>query len=159
MTRSVTIGRSADELYELWRDPETMTRVFGEYVEVTAPSEDRHRWTVTGPFDRSLTWETRVVEERPGESLRWKSIEDEPMSTEGSVSFRPAPADRGTVVTLHLSFGPPGGVLGKMVAEQLGILPGVIVEKALHRFKSLAETGEIPTLEKNPSARGSGDLV
>jgi hypothetical protein len=30
---------------------------------------------------------------------------------------------------------------------------------SLRRIKSLLETGEVPTLTKNPSARGAGDLV
>lgn len=157
--RSVTVGRPADELYELWRDPETATRVLGGTVEVTAPSDDRRRWTVSGPLGRSVTWETRITEDRSGESLRWESVEGATVSGEGSVQFRPAPADRGTEVTLRLRFDPPGGAVGAAVTERLGVVPGTLAERALDRFKSLAETGEIPTLARNPSARGRGDAI
>jgi hypothetical protein len=41
--------------------------------------------------------------------------------------------------------------------ERLDLVPNAAAGKALRRFKSLVETGEMPTLEGNPSARGSGD--
>jgi hypothetical protein len=43
--------------------------------------------------------------------------------------------------------------------RRLGVVPDALASKALHRFKSLVETGEVPTLEANPSARGKGDLL
>ena len=69
-------------------------------------------------------------------------------------AFRPAPGDRGTVVTLHLRFDPPGGTLGSAAVKLLGPTPlHVVVDGALRRFKSLIETGEIPTTERQPAAR------
>lgn len=157
--RSVTVGRSADELYELWRDPETMRRIFAGLVTVIARGEDRWHWTVNGPLGLSLSWDTRIAEDRSGEVLRWASLEDAAASSEGSVHFSPAPADRGTEVTFEFRFVPPGGALGDAVVERLGIVPGTLAEIVLDRFQSLAETGEIPTLEGNPSARGKGDAL
>ena len=157
--RSVTIGRPADELYERWRDPETMTRIVGGFADVMAPSEDRWHWTVTAPLGFSVTWDTEFVEDRPGEFLRWTSTADAAVSNEGSVHFRPAPDDRGTEVTFQFRIDSPGGAVGDAVAARLGIVPDALAGVALDRFKSLVETGEIPTLEKNPSARGQGDRL
>lgn len=36
------------------------------------------------------------------------------------------------------------------------LLPKEVASKALHRFKSLAETGEIPTLQGQPAGRHAG---
>lgn len=157
--RSITIGKPPDELYQFWREPKHLTRIMGHFAEVTSASADRQRWIVHGPLDRSASWETQVVEDRPGEFLRWESLKGAALSSESSVSFRPAPGDRGTEVTLHVRFDPPGGALGNAAITQLDIVPSTLVNEALRRFKSLAETGEIPTLEHNPSARGSGDLI
>lgn len=158
-SHTVTVAESAEELYERWRDPETQAVVFGEFAEVTAPGENRQRWTVDGPFGRQMTWDVRIVEERPAELLRWKSVEDATVSAGGAVRFRPAPGDRGTEMTLQVSFDPPGGAVGEAVAERLGFVPERVAASALRRFKSLVEAGEIPTLEKNPSGRGRGDFV
>lgn len=158
-SRSVTVGEAADDLYERWRDPDTLSRIVGPVAEVSAVDEDRLRWSVDGPLGRRLEWETAVTEERPGELLRWESVEGATVPTEGVVRFRPAPEDRGTEVTLSVRFDPPGGAVGDAAAERLGFVPETFAGAALDRFKSLVETGEIPTLERNPSARGSGDLV
>jgi uncharacterized membrane protein len=56
-------------------------------------------------------------------------------------------------VKLRFRFDPPGGVLGDAAIKRFGVVPGTLTSKALRRFKSLAETGEIPTTERNPSAR------
>jgi uncharacterized membrane protein len=87
--------------------------------------------------------------------VRWKSVDGAPLPNEGSVRFHPAPGDWGTEVTLRFRFALPGGPLGNTVAKRLGIVPRMLAEKALRRFKSLAETGEIPRLKHNPAARPS----
>lgn len=157
--RSITIDADPEELHEVWRDPEQLSRIVGHVGEVTAAGEDRWRWTVRGPRGRELTWETRIVEERPGELLRWESAADATVPNEGALRFAPAPGDRGTAVTLSVSFDPPGGALGTAALERLDVVPDALAGTALRRFKSLVETGEVPTTAANPSARGSGDLV
>lgn len=97
-SHTVTVRESADDLYDRWRDPETVTKLFGGFAAVSAPGEGRLRWTVDGPFGRQLTWNAELVEEVPGELLRWESLSAVPAAVEGSVRFRPAPGDRGTEV-------------------------------------------------------------
>ncbi len=158
-SRSVTVGKPPDELYEMWRDPDRVSSIVGPFADVTASDGDRLRWTIAGPAGREVSWETRFVDEEPGERLRWETPADATVPNEGSIRFSPAPGDRGTVVTLSVDFDPPGGSLGTAVLERFEIVPEALVGTALDRFKSLAETGEVPTLEKNPSGRGRGDLL
>lgn len=157
--RTITIRKSEDELYERWQEPQTINRIMGHVADVAPAAGDRQRWIVGGPLNTNVQWETETVANRPGELLRWESLEDAPVSTGGEVRFRSAPGDRGTEVTLELYVDPPGNTLGNTLLKRLDILPESVAKKSLHRFKSLAETGEIPTLEHNPSARGSGDLL
>lgn len=155
---SLTVGRGADELYDLWVHPGTVAQTMGHFAELTEAAGDTTRWRVGLPLGRELVYTTQLYDARPGEGVRWASVGDSP-SASGSVRFSPAPGDRGTVVTLTLEFTPPGGPLGQAAANLFQAVPEGLVGKALRRFKSLAETGEIPTLERNPSARGPGDRV
>ena len=157
--RSTTVDAPADELYDRWRDPETFSRIMGHFAEVTPVDEDRFRWTVHGPYGQDIGWETSVVADEPGELLRWETPSDAVLPNEGAVRFEPAPGDRGTIVTLTVEFDPPGGTLGSAALEQFDIAPKTVAGVALDRFKSLVESGEIPTLDGNPSGRGSGDTV
>jgi len=158
-SRSVVVGRPAEELYETWRDPEQFSEIVGHFADVSETDDGDFEWTVHGPRGRDVSWETGIVEETPGEVLRWETDEDAAIPNEGAVRFTPAPGDRGTVVTLSLRFDPPGGGVGNKALERLDAGPEMLVGTALDRFKSLAETGEIQTQEGNPSARGEGDLV
>ena len=157
--RSITIGKSAEDLYRLWREPGTLTKVMGHFAEVGGASEGRTHWQVHAPLGQTWEWDTHVVEERENELIRWESLEGASLPNEGSIHLRPAPGDWGTEVKLRFQFRPPGGVVGTTVAKLMEAVPKAFVSKALRRFKSLAETGEIPTLEHNPSARGRGDAV
>ena len=159
VSRTVTVGKSPEDVYETWRDPEQFSRIMGHFADITWSDEDRLRWSVHGPRGRDFSWETRIVADEPGEFLRWETSAAAFVPNEGSVRFRQAPGDRGTEVTLSVSFDPPGGVLGEAALKRLASAPETLVGEALHRFKSLVESGEIPTLEGNPSARGKGDLL
>lgn len=151
--RSITIGKAADELYQLWRDPKTLPQVMAGFATVRA-SDDRMHWRVEGPLGRAYEWDSETVDDRPGEGVGWRSLAGGALSNEGSVRFHPAPADRGTVVTLRVRFDPPGGALGDAAVRLLGTTPlDLVADGALLRFKSLAETGEIPTTERQPAAR------
>lgn len=156
LERSITIQKPASELYRAWRVAENQSQVLGPFADVTTVGPDVQRWKVRGPVGRSLEWDAHVVEERPGEFLRWEALPGAAMPHEGWVRFRPAPGDWGTVVTLHLQFTPPGGGVGDAVVKLLGAVPDTLVHTVLRRFKSLAETGEIPTTGPNPAARGGG---
>jgi uncharacterized membrane protein len=153
--RAITVGKSADELYRYWREPRNLSRIMGHFAEVTAVSEDRAHWSARGPLGRSMEWDSRVVEDRPGELLRWESLEGAELPNEGSVRFRPAPGDRGTEVSLRFRFDPPAGRLGDAASRLLVAASSALVARALRRSKSLIETGEIPTTEHNPSARAN----
>ncbi len=157
--RSVTVQGDAADLLEYWRDAGRLDQIVSDAVDVESRGDERLRWTVSAPTGRQISWETRVVEERPDELLRWESVPDSPLPMEGSVRAQPASGDRGTEVRLQVRFDPPGGPLGNRALSRMGVVPETLVGTALNRFKSLVETGEIPTIERNPSGRGTGDTV
>ncbi|HEU4405993.1 MAG TPA: YgaP-like transmembrane domain [Polyangiaceae bacterium] len=149
---TVTIGMAPQELYETWRDPEKLKQILGHIADVALTSAGL-RWSMPGPMGKRLEWDAEIIEDRPGELLRWRSVPEAKVSSEGAVSFRKAPADWGTEVTVLLRFDPPGGVVGNALARLLTAPVDALVAAALRRFKSLVETGEIPSLAHNPSGR------
>lgn len=152
--RSITIAKTAQELYERWRDPGTLTRVMAPFAVVHASEGGNLQWQVAGPLGQNLDWETETTGDRPGEATGWRSLPGAQVPSEGLIRFCPATGGRGTVATLRVRFDPPGGVLGDAVARLLGgLVPATVVDTALRRFKSLVETGEIPTTERQPAAR------
>jgi len=132
---TITVGRPAEALGRLWREPGTLTRITSHLGERAA----------------TLERDVRVVDDQPGRLLRWEPRPGAELPTEGTLRFRKAPNDEGTEVTLRLRLAG---------APVPGLVARAATEKTLRNFKALAETGEIPTLERNPSARpGDGDAV
>jgi uncharacterized membrane protein len=151
--RSITIEKPADDLYRFWRGPQSLSQIMRDVVEITEESDGRTHWSVPGPFNQRIAWDIQIVEDHPGEMIHWKSLDGSLLPCEGWVRFRRAPKDWGTEVILQVRFNPPGGRMGNKVIKRLGFAPRLLLEKMLRRFKSVAETGEFPTLEHNPSAR------
>jgi len=54
-------------------------------------------------------------------------------------------------VRVMMSYSPPAGVAGALVAKMFGEEPSQQIDEDLRRFKWLIETGEIPTTVGQPS--------
>ena len=149
--RTITIDRPRSEIYAFWRDFTNLSRVMENVRDVSAEG-DLTRWTIAGPAGRDVMLVTRVTEDREGERIEWGSTEDSDLDHRGRVTFRDAPAGRGTEVTLDLEYLSPGGELGRWVAKALQAEPHLQARRDLKRLKMLMETGEIATNANRRSA-------
>lgn len=150
---SIPIERPADELYRAWRDPATLPRILAFLADIRPTGEGRSAWRADGPLGQSQAWVMQITEERPGELIR-ASSDGGGLVTECEIRFRAAPGGRCTIATLHIRFDPPGGMLGDVAARFFdGVVPKELASKALHNFKSLVLTGEIPTTDRQSAAR------
>jgi uncharacterized membrane protein len=155
-TQTLTIGASTEELFRFYREPTNFQRVLRNLAEVRSQGDGDVHWKMPGPGGHALEWDARLSEERRGERLRWTPAPGSGTSAELEVRLHPAPDDRCTAVTMRLEVEPSSGA----AAPAMGAAAGALVVKALYGSKALIETGEVPTLEKNPSARpGEGDRV
>jgi len=153
--RVVTINKSAAELYEFWRNFENLPQFMTHLESVTTESNTRSHWVAKAPAGTTVAWDAEIVEERPNELIAWHSLPNADVDNAGMVQFKPAPADRGTEVRVKLEYNPPAGALGAAVARLFGEEPNQQVADDLRRFKQLMETGEIATIEGQPSGKRS----
>ena len=142
--RSVTINKPRQEIYEFWREFGNLAR-FMENVEAVHEKGDLSLWTIKGPMGHAVEIRSRIVSDRPGEEIAWRSTPDSDIDTEGKVMFRDAPGGRGTVVEAIIAYRPPMGELGRIMAKLLQAEPGGQARRDLKRLKMLLETGEIAT--------------
>lgn len=158
--RSITIAKPPEELCDLWSEPRVLSQVMAHFADVVPRpngSAGVLHWAARGPFGQVVEWDSRQTREQGDRGLLWQSLPGTELPNRGSVTFRPGPEGVGTEVTLHLQFEPPLGAIGASLLRGLRKFPRSIAGQALRRFKSLAETGEIPTLATNPSGRGASD--
>ena len=149
--KTVLISRPKADLYEFWRKFENLPK-FMENIRSVEVNGKRSTWTIAAPAGQTVQAEVELVDDVPNERLAWKSTPDSQIATRGSVTFRDAPAGRGTYVEAIVEYEPPAGQLGRLVAELFRREPHVQARHELKRFKMLMETGEVAT-----SARTRGN--
>ncbi|MCM6775582.1 hypothetical protein NDR87_15100 [Nocardia sp. CDC159] len=140
--QTMTIARPRAEVEQFWREPENLSRVLGDLAEVRSGPSGSYVWTLRPADGEAVSWNTELVRDDNG--LRFigaRAGDAEPM--EVRLEFADAPADLGTEVRLEAHTPLPD------------LLTGAAAFTALYRARALLQTGEIPTLAHNPSARRS----
>jgi len=150
--KSVTINKSPAELYEFWKNFENLPRFMKHLESVSVMDDQRSHWVAKSPVGDSVEWDAEITSEAPNEHIGWKSVEGSDIANSGMVQFRPT-VNRGTEVSVDLSYEAPGGKLGSWIAWALGEEPSSQVTEDLRRFKRLMETGEIITVKGQTSGR------
>lgn len=143
--RSVTIDRPREEIYAFWRDFSNLPKFMENIEEAREVEPGLSQWKIRAPLGQTVTVKSRIVNDRPGEQIAWRSTEDSGIETEGKAMFRDAPGGRGTIVTAIIAYKPPMGMLGQAVAKLFQAEPSVQARRDLKRLKMLMETGEVAT--------------
>jgi uncharacterized membrane protein len=150
---TLTINRPREELYTSWRNLTNLPRWMKHLRSVDVRGDRRSHWVASGPAGSTVEWDAEITEDRPNEIIAWRSIEGSDVDHSGVVRFKPAPGNRGTMVTLEMRYAPPAGTLGSAVAAWFGEDPPQSIKMDLRRFKQVMETGEVITTEGQPAGR------
>ncbi len=148
---SVTINKSASELYHYWRHLSNLSDIMSHLESVTEKTDTRSHWVARGPVGTNVEWDAEVTQDIENQLIAWKAVEDADVQNEGSVTFAEAPGGRGTEVRVNLTYHPPGGQLGAAVAKLFGEEPSQQLSDDLRRFKQRMETGVTATTQGQPS--------
>ncbi|WP_063058350.1 hypothetical protein [Nocardia sienata] len=136
--RALTIERPRAAVEEFWRDPDNLSRVFDGFAHVRSTAPDRYEWTAAPDGADAIRWESVLLTEENG--LQFVDAVD-PERARVELEFTDAPRERGTEV--HMSATAP-------LPRQL---TGAAIFAVLYRARALMQTGEMPTLDRNPSGR------
>lgn len=148
--KTVTIDKSAEELYRFWHDFENLPRFMKHLKDVKVHNDKRSHWTTSGPLGTSIEWDANIIEDRPNELIAWASVAGADVDNSGSIRFQQAPGNRGTEVKVVTEYNPPGGAIGATIAKLFGEEPRQQIGDDTRRFKMLMEAGEIATTEGQP---------
>jgi len=151
--QSVTIDCSPNEVFDFWRNFENLPRFMKDIAQVEVLSAEESHWMVKLQSGASVEWNAAITDERPGAMIAWRSLEGSEVDTEGAVWFSKAPANLGTEVQLMMTYRIPGGELTELATLFTDENPACLTLTNLRRLKALLETGEIPTIEGQPSGR------
>lgn len=157
---TMTINRSAEELYALWEDVEQSPKWMERIVHAERAGDRTSKWVMQLPAGGRLAWTSEITASEPGKKLAWRSASGSMIAQAGQVLFEPAVNGRGTVVRVSQEFLLPGGKLSAALSGLIARTPGGFVRENLRHFKQFAETGEVPTTKGQPhGARTAGGRV
>lgn len=148
---AMTVNRTPWDLYQFWRNFENLPTFMKHVERVKVLDEKRSHWVITAPAGRTVEWDAEIINDEPNALIAWRSLGNANVDNAGSVRFVPGPQGRGTEVRVVIDYIPPAGVVGKWVATLFGQNPATQIREDLRRFKRVMETGEVPTIEGQPT--------
>jgi uncharacterized membrane protein len=140
--QSFVVNLSREETYAFWRRVEEFPRFMRHLGSVEPIDATRSRWVIDGPAGRTMTWETEIVEDDPGSRLAWRTVGRSDVLHDGRVEFDDATANRGTVVSVQLTYRAPARRGRSALERVFRNDPETQIRGDLRRFQKLVESGE-----------------
>ena len=111
--------------------------------------DGRSHWSVAGPAGTSLEWDVVTTKLEPEKVVAWRTVPNAMIRHAGIIRLRPE--NGRTRVDIQMSYNPPAGALGHVIAKMLGMDPKTLLDQDMLRLKSFIETGKQP---RDAAARG-----
>ena len=155
LTHVVTVNKSAAEIYKFWRDAANYAKFMPQIESVEKLSDTHFKWTAKLPADKTLNWESEIVEDKPNQMLRWETknedVTDLAVPHSGELTLKELPHNRGTQVKLEITNHPQTGAIGAALAQLFKAAPSQFTLESLRRFKQLMEAGELANSNNQPA--------
>ena len=139
--RSIRINRSPEELYKFWRDFENLPRFMNHLESVQVIDAKRSHWITKAPLGNHIEWDAEITDDQENNLICWRSLPDADIPNQGCVKFHDSQYEMGTEVTVTMSYSPPGGLAGAIIATLFGESPDQQLYDDLWRLKQEIELG------------------
>jgi uncharacterized membrane protein len=140
--KTIVMQAPVERVYEIWSHHEHFPRFMSRVRQVADLGGGRYRWTVVGPAGIPFSWTGVITKQVPNESLEFTSEPGSVVEQHGVVRFERT--DGGTRVDVKMSYRPPGGAVGHVIAKLFGADARSEIIADLMRMKSFVETGRQP---------------
>jgi uncharacterized membrane protein len=155
--QAVQVMKPRSEVYSFWRDFANLAKFMKHVRSVEVHEGGRSHWVVQVTPGVVLEWDSVIVDDRPGERIAWRSVEEADIDNAGEVRFAELPGGRGTGLEFEIAYRPPAGPVGVAAAQLLKGITEQEIREDLRRFKNVIEAGEIPRTGGQPSGRGRSE--
>lgn len=147
--KTLTINAPPERVFAFWAHfSENFPRFMSHVRQIRDLGEGRSVWKVSGPAGVAVEWEAEITKQVTNRVLAWRSLPGSTVETAGSVHFEAA--EGGTRVHVQLSYLPPLGEIGHLVASLFGADPKHEMDEDLARMKRLIEAQERLLSEERP---------
>lgn len=142
--KTINVDAPVEEVFDFWQNYDNFPQFMTNIEEIKDLGKGQSHWVVKGPAGTTVEWDATLTEVVPNEVLAWQTQPEATVAHAGRVQFEPAGEDA-TRVTVRMSYNPPAGVAGHVVASLFGSNPRQEIDEDLVRLKSLLEEGKTST--------------
>ena len=152
---TVDVEAPVGEVFAFYRNFQNFPRFMQHVREITVLDERLSHWKVAGPAGRTVEWDVELTVCLPNERIGWKTPPHQVVEHAGTVRFEPL-GERGTRLDVRMSYNPPAGALGHVVALLFHVDPKTSLDEDLARLKALLEKTDAPSTQAPLPASPSG---
>ncbi len=138
---SIVINCKAGDIYRFWRNLENLPRFIEHLYSIEDLGNGQNRWTIETPVGR-VSWESKIVEDKENELIRWRSMPDSRLENSGSLSLVPKEGGGATTATVELYYRPPGKHDSFFEDKMLEVITDKQMKEDLKNLKHLMESNE-----------------
>lgn len=142
LNESFTIAAPLERVYGFVTD----LRQYPRYMNVERVDDlgfGRLRWSFPGGPGWEPYFEDVLVEVAPPRRITWHSVPEAIVPYEGDAQFERLSAGR-TRISIQMSYDPPGGAFGDVVARLFGYDPRSQLEDNIRRVRTIIEHPALP---------------
>ena len=135
--KSIEINAPVKVVFDLYSDFEKFPKWMKHIKEVRRTGENYTKWAADAPLGMNVEWEAETTAFEPNRKIAWRTVRGD-VDMQGEVTFEKKGRDK-TSLHVALSYKPPAGHLGALVAKLFGNDPEKEIDEELKRFARLAE--------------------
>lgn len=156
INKAININAPVEDVFGYWANYDNFPMFMRNVREITDLGNGLSHWKVRGPAGTIVEWDAEITDWRENEIVAWRSMPGASVESEGVVRFLLNP-DGTTRVDIHLSYNPPAGAIGHVIASLAGSDPKRAMDDDLARMKTMIETGRAPHDAADPILRQLDD--
>jgi uncharacterized membrane protein len=152
--KAIHVRAPVEKVFEALARYENLPTFMRNIRSVRRQPEGRSHWVVAGPAGMAVEWDAETTAYKPNELLAWRTVGNATVAHAGIIRFERT--RDGTRLDIRITYNPPVGVLGHLVAKLFGTDPKTRLDEDLVRLKTFFETGVPARDAAGASSRGSG---
>lgn len=140
--KTLHIRAPVDQVFQALSQFERYPIFMHSVRSVRRRSDGHYHWTAAGPGGLTIGWDAEISAFEPNRLIAWRTGRNSGIRHRGIMRF--GPCDSGTRLELKMSYHPPAGATGHIIARLFGADPKTQLDQALLRTKTFIETGRLP---------------
>jgi uncharacterized membrane protein len=139
--KTIKIDAPVQKVFQFLSNYPNLPHFMSHLREIRRSGNNTSHWVAEGPAGSTVEWDAEINRYEPNKLLAWRSLPGSTIRTAGVLRLERLP-ESATRVGLDLSYVPPAGALGHVVASIFGADPKQALDEDLNRLKTLLETGK-----------------